>query len=262
MWCHDPLLQTLAELGYCAVRLPRTGINPLQLIVEGRRSFHPFGDLATILSPGENPLPSITTDKSVTLRTTRSGRLKLGLGLALLNGFVSAFGGSPVGLDALYSRATSLSFDFGGVTHRRVDLAHLDAFLTTADIQISGQTTEELLDASNLYAVIATLESKTFSVTPTGDSVHNAHLSIDALKDVVGTKLTVASVEKDSGEMTYAGTVPLVFAFQAVRLVYEDGMFKRLKLVTPSSGRMLTGAMPDTTPDYLQSVGPFLTLLD
>jgi len=262
MWCRDPLITSLSDVGYCAVQLPRTGIRPLQMLMDSGRSLHPFGELGAVFAPGSAALPTVTPITAVDLKKTQSGRLKLGLGLALLHGFVSAFGGTPAGLDALYSRTNTLSFEFLGVRGEAIDLAALDSFLSAADLGTAGRFSRSLLEASGLYVITATLQSKTFAVNPEVVAGADLAAKAEAVQGAVGGNLTVTTADQTSRSLTYTGKVPLVFAFQAVQLVYRDGAFQALKVVRSSRGKVLAGPRAGEQPEFLSPAGPFLSLGD
>ena len=52
MWCSDPFLSVLKQYGYNVVRLPRTGIKPLQILMRAGSDLDRLGDLTTIMLPG------------------------------------------------------------------------------------------------------------------------------------------------------------------------------------------------------------------
>ena len=64
MCCSDPLLKSLKQYGYNVVRLPRSGIRPLQILTRDGSDLDRLGELTTILLAG--PVVPETTEQIAT----------------------------------------------------------------------------------------------------------------------------------------------------------------------------------------------------
>ncbi len=97
----DPLLTYLKSFGYSVIRLPRTDIQPLQVLVREETRLTRLGDLATILRPrGQIALPRLKENVAAAgISGERTRDLSIGVGLSILGSVIGAMGGSNLGLD-------------------------------------------------------------------------------------------------------------------------------------------------------------------
>lgn len=256
MSCNDPYLDALRSFGYNVVRLPRADVSPLQLLARRGDTLDRLGDLATVVLPGDSvPLPRIRKDTpAANLSGRRSGDLSLGVGLSLLGTVIGAMGGSKLGLELGYKNAKSVSFEFQGVLEDRVDVAALDQYLTDADVSPLSTHVTRLLDADSVYVTTATLKSRAIAVEAKSSKSTGVDVSVPEIRGVVGGNVKVGPEAATASKVTFEGSLPLVFAFQAVRLVYEKGCYRRFELVAAGSAFHKAAE--------LLSQGPFVRFLD
>src|SRR5687767_9055751 len=100
----DPFLTSLKSFGYSVIRLPRTDIQPLQVLVKEDIRLTRLGDLATILRPGgQIGLPRLKENvTAANISGERTRDLSIGVGLSILGNVIAAMGGSKLGLDVTY----------------------------------------------------------------------------------------------------------------------------------------------------------------
>src|SRR5579875_3405935 len=97
----DPALTYLNKLGYNVVRMPRAGIDPLQLI--GRdQDIRPLGPLTDYLDAGVSPPPILPPRDAVAVNGQRTDALDCSVGLGILSNALKAFGASAPSLDTAY----------------------------------------------------------------------------------------------------------------------------------------------------------------
>ena len=258
MSCSDPYLNTLRRQGYNVVRLPKADIRPLQLLAKRGDALDRIGELVTVLpAGGPVPLPPVTADTpAASLSGQQSGDLSLGIGLSILGTVIGAMGGSKLGLDLKYQNAKSVTFEFVDVLENRIEIAALDQYLAVADVSPFSSYVTKLLEADQLYVTTATVKSSKITVESKGSSGSGVDVSVPEIKGVVGGNVKVGAKSERASKLTYEGSLPLVFGFQAVRLFYEKGRYQRFEVLGG-------GAALERAPEpAVLGEGPFVRMLD
>jgi len=256
MSCSDPYLKELRNKGYNVVRLPKADIRPLQLLARRGDALDRIGELVTVLPPGGPvPLPPVKLDgKVASLSGQHSGDLSLGIGLSVLGTVIGAMGGSKLGLDLEYKNAKSVTFEFLDVLEDRIEIAALDQYLAVADVSPFSSYVTKLLEADQIYVTTAVVKSNKIGVEAKGTGNTGVDVSVPEIKGVVGGNVKVGPGSERSSKVTFEGSVPLVFGFQAVRLFYEKGRYQRFEVLGG-------GAALEKVPEpELLGEGPFVRL--
>lgn len=235
MWCSDPFLDLLKSLGYSVVRLPKTNIRPLQVLMKQGKDLDRLGEIDTLFVQGAAaPLPGVTENKqAANISGKRTGGVNLGLGVSILGNIIAAMGGSKLGLDLQYKEAKTVAFELNDVLEDSIEMLKLDQYLADSDINPLSRYAAELLEADDLYVTTATIKSKKFSVE--GERSNGLALAVDVpvIQQVVGANVKVSADAQATSKVTYEGNVPLVFGFQAVQLFYERGQYTAIKPLDP-----------------------------
>jgi hypothetical protein len=233
MGCNDPYLKALRSFGYNVIRLPKADMAPLQLLARNGGALGRIGDLSTVILPrGAVALPAVKRDTpAASLSGQRSGTLSVGVGLSVLGSIIGAMGGSKLGLDLAYKNARSVTFEFQDVLEDRIEVAALDQYLSDADVSPFSTHVGQLLEADQIYVTTATLKSNKIAVEARGAKEHGLDVSIPELKGVVGGNVKVGAASASASTVTFEGSLPLVFGFQAARLVYDGGRYQRFELL-------------------------------
>jgi hypothetical protein len=254
MFCSDPYLNLLKEFGYNVVRLPKADIKPLQLFAQRRKDLDRLGDLTTILvARDESSLPPVSMDqRAANVSGQRTSDLRIGLGLSVLGSLIGAMGGSTLGLDVAYQQARSAAFEFHDVLEDRVTVAELDQYLAQADINPASRYLGELLEADELITTTATIKSTKFVVEAKRSDGGSLAVNVPEVQGVVGAEVKVSGQGDAATKVTYEGSTPLVFGFQAVRLYYDRGRYTAFE---PLEG-LGVKALPES---FDEGVTPFVT---
>ena len=233
MACSDPYLTYLKEAGYNVVRLPKADVRPGQILTRNGKNLTRLGDLSDVLSGGNGaPFPKLLSDGPVAdLSGRKSGELSFGVGLSLLGTIIGALGGSKVGLDVKYERAKTVVFEFLDVLEDRLEIVALDKFLAGADVNPASSYVRELLFADEIYVTTAVVKSARLSVEGKTSDQTAVELSVPAVQQLVGANVKVSAKGESASKITYEGSIPLSFGFQAVQLDYEKGRYRRFKHV-------------------------------
>ena len=142
MPCRDKTIDYLKAYGYNVVRLPKADLRPLELLFGDHRGLDRFGELSTVLvGDGTVPLPPVCRDMPAPkISGQHSSELKVGFGLSILGNIIAAMGGSNLGLKATYSAAATIVFEFSDVYENRVEVAALDRYLASTDVDPLSRT--------------------------------------------------------------------------------------------------------------------------
>lgn len=236
--CSDPFVDYLKSIQYSAVRHPRANLRPLQLLVDaGNGALDYLGDLGDVfVAPAGQKLPEVDLNgASANISGQRTGDLSLGIGLTLLGSIIGAMGGSSLGLKAHYRAAKTVAFTFFDVLTDVANIAQLDQFISASDVNPTGTAVARMLDADDIYVITDTIKSCKISVEAAESSGAGLDLDVPVIQQVVGGNVNVSKSAGAQTALTYAGSIPLVFGFQAVRLWFEGGRFKMLR-PAPSGG--------------------------
>jgi hypothetical protein len=249
MWCKDPFIGYLEKSGFSAIRLPRKDFGPLQMLSSQRKDLYKLGGLQTVMVPGSGiTLPRVKLDEpAASISGQRTGDLSAGIGLSLLTSIIGAMGGGTVGLEAKYSNARTIAFEFSDVLMDSVEIAELDQFLGGSDVNPASKHVAALLDADDVFVITATIKSNKLTVDAKSKSGGSADVKVPEIEQVVGGNVTISSSGTANNLVTFEGRDRLVFGFQAVKLFYDRGSYSAFEPVQPgtvAARAILAKAMP------------------
>ena len=172
-------------------------------------------------------------------------------------------GGSSLGLETEYQQAKSAVFEFSGVTEDRLEVIDLDQYLGDADINPASVFVSQLLEADQLYVTTAVLKSTTFGFEATQSTGVGLKVNVPVIQQIVGANVGVNTKTEAATKLSYEGKVPLVFAFQAVQIFYDDGRYTAfepvedvaLKSLSNVKGNMSRADLLMTQDTFVRIVG-------
>lgn len=261
----DPLLTTLKDFGYLIVRLPRTNVRPLQILERKDNNLEKLGELKTVLKAGPNiRLPKISRNNVAgNINGRRSGGLNVNVGLTLMGNIISAMGGTSAGLEAEYRDARAVSFEFQDVLEDNVEVAELDQYLTDGQVSKFSTSVGQKLKAGKIHVTTSVIKSKKFTLEATRGDGEGLTLSVPVIRQIVGGRVGVKSENAASSKLTFRGSVPLVFGFQAVRLFFDgQGRYTAFDPVQKLAMRGAAKAGAAAPPEFLSTDGPWASLVD
>ncbi len=237
MFCKDPSLTLLAKYGYNVVRLPRTGIEPLDVIGSDRAGVEALGRLPTIWdTPAKVPA---VEDGNVAgeIKTVTTAELKLSVGLRVLEDILSGLGASVPRVDFAYTGQRSLKFTFGNIRIAKVEPFAVGEYLKAGDLHTANPWVGRyfLDDDADALVLTEVLKSDAVSVTADSSGGTTAGVDVKAIQNVVGGEVKVGVSGSNQSEVTYTGPRHLTFGFKAYRLVYDSGRWG-VAAVDPSKG--------------------------
>lgn len=231
--CKDPALTMLRSKGYNVVRLPKADIKPTQLLVRRGSRLQRLGELTSVFSPDPGaPVPAINADNPSTgISGSQSADLDIGVGLNILGGLISALGGSALALNASYSRARSIQFEFAETLESNAEMALLDMFLAGATLSPFAHAVAQMLDSDDVFVITSTLKSRKINVAAKDNGKASIGIDVPVIQGAIGGNVKVAAGGEANSVVSYEGQVPLIFGFQAVRLIFDNGRYRTMKLV-------------------------------
>ena len=226
----DPMLQALKAINYLVVRLPKADLHPLHIMSRDGKNMVRLGDITNVFKKGQVDHPPIKTgDPQASINGSRTGSMKIGLGLSVLGSIIGAMGGSKLGLDVAYKNVKSAVFEFQNVTEDKVGIDLLDKFLNDADIDPASVAVGKLLDENSVYIITAVLRSDTFVFDTSSATDVGVTLDVPVIQQAVGGKITIDSQNATKTKLSYKGNIPLAFGFQAIQLFFDEGRFTAFK---------------------------------
>jgi hypothetical protein len=219
----DPFTSRVRTLyGANVLRVPRNGIDPLEVLAVRKRRVETRGRLTGLLDGAGGPeLPQPTAYPVADLNGLRSAGLDVELGLKFTASFLSVIGVPVPGAElntSLWAGTRSIDFEVREVSELRVDLGLLGKALTGRRIDTSPSTAVFLTDpAVRMLVITRTLVSRNFAIRSASDSGQSADISLDAIEDLIGK--TTASVKwsrESTDAITFQGDTAVTFAFAAV----------------------------------------------
>ncbi len=213
----------LAELGYNSVALPRSDIQPLELLSRENGHLSPLNSPLELLFEADAaplPLPAPGTPDIIGRKTFEFG---LKAGFSFLDGLFRKIGldGSKLQAQADGGHSYKVAFSFEEIAEEKVGLLDLDNFLTGAiPREKEFRTYMERLKKSELYVITSVLASSTFFLKI--EDANGRSLDLETtLQGAAEAKVAVNRSKNNGFSIFREEGPPLVFAFKAVQILYD-----------------------------------------
>ncbi len=230
--CKDPSLTMLRSKGYSVVQLPKSDLLPTQLLARNGKKLQRIGDLTSVFVTGEAPPPPISAENpSASISGARSADIDIGIGLNILGGLIASLGGSTLALNVGYAKASSVQFEFVDCRENNAQPALLDQFFSTARVNPNARAIGEMLEADDVYVITSTIKTNKLKVSAKDQAKASLGVDVPVLQQAIGGSLKVSAGDAGNSLLTFEGQVPLVFGFQAIRLIFDSGRYRTMKLV-------------------------------
>lgn len=242
-FCEDPALTYLNRLGYNVVRVPRTGLMPLEVLgSESGRSPEPLGPLPTVWQSAL-AVPLVSSGDVATIRGKSTSNIKIGFGLRILEGILGAMGATVPQVSLAYSQARTVRFEFNNPDIKKIDPLLVGNFLAKGDLNTSNPFVQHymLREDTRAYVVTEVLLSDSIRVTALDESEAGAKVDVKAITDGVGASIQVQATTAIEGDLVYRGKQPLTFGYKAFEIVYS-GREWNVQRLDPSQDSALFGA--------------------
>jgi hypothetical protein len=229
----DPSVTYLNKLGYNVVKLPRTGIEPMDVI--GRdRTMQWLGAIDAIWSSAmQKPQPGPPKPASA-VNGQKTDALDLSVGLSILGNTLAAFGVSVPSLDVAYKSAHAVQFSYSNVTITEVAPFVAGSYLAKGELQSDNPTVRNYFLSGQATAYLITQVLKSNSLTVTATDSHGTAVDVDlSAFQGVDTKVGIKPSSSGSSTISFTGPDAITFGF-AVQQIARDGDQWTLHGVAPS----------------------------
>jgi hypothetical protein len=225
--CKDPTTQELNKRGYNLVKLPRVGIEPMDVLGREDKSMERLGSISEVWTstvPVPTPGPPAAT---AGIEGSKTSDLDLGIGLKLLSDALAGLG-SSVGLPSLnvgFKNAKKIQFKFVNVESTSVTPFALGKFLANGILDMSNPFAAHYFgnDETDEYIIFDVLKSDSISVTGKTDKGVDVAADISALSGALGSKVSIKATSSTTSEITFQGSVKATFAFKLYQVLFENG---------------------------------------
>jgi len=265
----DQSITFLRSHGYSVFRFPRASAQPLELMHREGKELTRLGSMPDLVTVGAAPLPDVRRDErpGIDIEGKETSKVNVAIGLSILGSFIGALGGGKLGLDAAFSQARTVTFQYAGVMEDAVDVLALEKFIKAGRISphIPAGTLEKLLD-DEVYVITSVLKTKKILVSAQGERGSDVKVDVPIIQQAIGGNLKVDASGAQESRVAFEGAVPVAFGFQAVQLVFDDsGEFLTTQQLPAGEGaaRTLAGsrAVPAPGPRhpvFLETRGAFV----
>jgi hypothetical protein len=223
----DPSITFLNKFGYNVIRLPRTGIEAMDVV--GRdETTQWLGPISDVWQSGPsdhpNPVPQPITHPAVAVNGQRTDALDLSLGLSVLANTLAAFGATVPSLNVAYKSAHSVQFAYTNVTSSAVEPFAAGNYLEQGTLRTSNPIVKNyfLGETSKAYLITEVLKSDSITVTATDSHGVNVGVSIPALQGVLGAKIGVNPTDSSNSSITFTGPVAVTFGFKVQQIIRDN----------------------------------------
>lgn len=225
--CKDPVTKELNERGYNLVKLPRAGIEPMDVLGRDGGSMEKLGSIAEVWTSTAQ-LPAIgAPTPAAGIAGEKSSDLDLGVGLKLLSNILAGLGGgiSLPSLNVAYKHAKKVQFRFMNVESTNITPFSLGKFLAAGTLDMTNPFVAHYFgnDETQEYIIFDVLKSDALSVTAKSESGTDVGVDIGALSGALNANVKAQVGSGSVSEVTFQGSVKATFAFKLFEVFFENG---------------------------------------
>jgi hypothetical protein len=232
----DPSITFLNKFGYNVIRLPRTGIEPLDVI--GRdQSMQWLGPITRVwTSASPEPLPG-PPHPAAAVNGQRTDGLELSFGLSILASTLAAFGASAPSLNTAFKNAHAVQFTYTNVTSTSVSPFDAGNYLASGTLRTDNPVVRNYFGNGGARAFLILDVLKADSITVTATDSHGVEVGVELphIEGIADAKIGVKPSGSSKSTITFTGPVPVTFGF-AVQEIARQGDNWLLRGAAPSAG--------------------------
>jgi hypothetical protein len=232
----DPSVTFLNQFGYNVVKLPRAGIEPLDVIGrdDATQWLGPLASVWTSSVPVPTPLPP---RPAAPVNGQKTDHLQMTFGLKILANTLAAFGATVPALDVAYSRARRVQFSYTNVTSTVVPPLEAGNYLAAGTLNTANPVVRHYFtdEDPQAFLIVDVLKSDSLTVTATDDRGAEVGLDVPAIQGLVGANVKVKTSGSSSSTLTFTGPEAVTFGFVVDEIEY-DGVRWSLRGAAPAGG--------------------------
>jgi hypothetical protein len=250
----DPSVTYLNQFGYNVVKLPRVGIEPMDVVGKDDATQW-LGPLRAVWTSSA-PEPVVSAPRpAVQVIGQKTDQLDFGFGAKILANALAAFGATVPSVDFAFQRARKIQFSYTNVTSTSV--APLDAgnYLTNGKLNSDNPVVRHYFTGqeSQAFLIVDVLKSDSITVTATDDHGVTIGVDVPAIEGVVGANVKVKPSGGSNSTITFTGPQAVTFGFIVDEIEY-DGSKWSLTGAT-ASGDKAFGAAAGSEGGFAQGNG-------
>jgi hypothetical protein len=233
--CKDPKLTYLNSLGYNVVRLPREGIEPLDVLGRENGNIDDLGPLSLVWTTTD-ALPPIAGPKVIpNVNGEKSEQLDLSVGIKILEGILKGMGAALPMLSGAFQQAKKIQLQFVNVQGFSVRPLEIGNYLQRGDLNLDNNIAAHFFTDEDAQAFIISEVLKSNAIEVIATDSHGQSISADlpVISNMVGVNVKVEATGQGTLKFSYQGPVPLTFGFKVFAIRFENGEW------------MIRGAKPD-----------------
>ena len=218
----DPSITFLNKFGYNVIRLPRTGIEPLDVIGRDQATqwLGPLSKVWTSSIP--EPLPG-PPHPAAAVNGQRTDALELSFGLSILANTLAAFGASAPSLNTAYKNAHAVQFTYTNVTSTSVSPFDAGNYLASGTLRTDNPVVKNYFSNEKVKAYLLVEVLKADSITVTATDSHGAEVGVDLphIEGIMDAKIGVKPSGSSNSTITFTGPVPVTFGFSVQQIARQ-----------------------------------------
>lgn len=223
-FCSDPSVTYLNKFGYNVVRLPRKGIEPMDVLGK-RDSVERLGRLSAVWKT-QAPEPRPSAPQPVAdVEGRKSQDLELSIGLKALENALRGLGAAVPSVDFAFRQARKVQFTYTNITSVSVDPLEAGNYLASGDLSVANPVVAQyfLEDDAHAFLIVDVLRSDSICVTAKAESGISVDLDVPAIQGIVGAGVGVKQGGASSSTVIFQGPEPVTFGFKAFAIAFADG---------------------------------------
>jgi hypothetical protein len=225
--CKDPVTTELNKRGYNLVKLPRVGIDPMDVLGREGDSMEKLGSITEVWT-STAPVPPIGPPAAVSGVTgEKTSDLDIGIGLKVLADALAGLGAglSLPSLNLAFKKAKKVQFTFVNVESTSITPFALGKFLANGTLDMSNPFVSHYFgnDKTEEYIIFDVLKSDSISVTAKTETGTTVDADIGALSGALKASVTAKASSAGASEITFEGRAKATFAFKLFEVLFENG---------------------------------------
>lgn len=225
--CKDPVTTELNKRGYNLVKLPRVGIEPMDVLGRDGDSLEKLGSIGEVWT-SPVALPAVGAPAAVAgINGEKSSDLDIGIGLKLLANALAGLGGgiSLPSLNVAFKKAKKVQFRFENVESTSITPFALGAFLAKGTLDMSNPFVSQFFgnDETQEYIIFDVLKSDSISVSAKSETGTSVEADLGALSGALSANVKAKVGAAGSTEITFQGNVKATFAFKLFEVQFDNG---------------------------------------
>jgi hypothetical protein len=236
--CKDPKLTYLNSLGYNVVRLPREGIDPLDVLGRENGSIDNLGPLDLVWTTTGAP-PKIAGPQVVpNVNGEKSEQLDFSVGIKILEGILKGMGATLPMLSGAFKQAKKIQLQFVNVQGFSVRPLEIGNYLQKGDLNLDNNVAAHFFTEEDAQAFIITEVLKSNAIEVIATDSHGQSISADLPKisKMVGGNVKVEATGQGTLKFVHqGGKDPLTFGFKVFAIWFENGRWV-IRGVKPDAG--------------------------